>query len=357
MIDSKNFTPEFCSILDTAIAQGASDIHLTSGTPPMLRIDTILRPLDVPVYTAETVESLVAEFIGKEKYDGIKRTKAELDFAFSYKSLRFRSNVYFQRGCLSASLRILPNKVRSLEELGASPELAKLLEKNQGLLIISGPTGHGKSTTLAAMVRYISEKRRAHIVTIEDPIEYLLENKKSIISQREVGIDTFSFASALRSTLREDADVVLLGEIRDLESIEVAMQIAETGHLVLTTLHTNSAAQTADRIVDVFPTYKQDQIRVQLSEVLIGICSQRLIPKISGGRVLVNELLIVNPAVRALIREGKTYQLPNLIQTSLSEGMVSLDRSLADLVIKGEISIDDAMAWSLDPKSLKTLIY
>jgi twitching motility protein PilT len=232
-----------------------------------------------------------------------------------------------------------------------------MLEHNQGLVIVSGPTGHGKSTTLAAMVNQILHERRAHLVTIEDPIEYVFTSQKSIISQREVGIDTPSFASALRAALREDPDIVLLGEMRDQETMEAALQIAETGHLVLTTLHTNSAAQTANRIIDVFPPHQQEQVRVQLSEVLLGIASQRLLPRVQGGRVLASEIMIANSAVRSLIREGKTHQIPNLIQTSAAEGMMGLDKSLAELVSRGEVSIDDALAWSLDPKTLKMMIY
>ena len=224
-------------------------------------------------------------------------------------------------------------------------------------MIITGPTGHGKSTTLASMINQVASEKRGHIITIEDPIEYSFENKKSMISQREVGVDTPSFGMALRAALREDPDMVLVGEMRDMETVEAALQMAETGHLVLTSLHTNSAAQTADRIIDMFPSSQHSQVRMQFSEVLLGIISQRLLPKVQGGRVLATEVLMVNMAVRSLIREGKTHQIPNLIQTSAAEGMVSLDKALAELVGRGEVAIDDALSWSLDPKALKMMIY
>jgi twitching motility protein PilT len=228
---------------------------------------------------------------------------------------------------------------------------------SQGFVIITGPTGHGKSTTLAAMINQINHTRSEHIVTIEDPIEYVFEHEKSIISQREVGSDTNSFSRALRSALREDPNVVLIGEMRDLETIEAALTIAETGHLVFTTLHTNSAAQAADRIVDVFPPHQQQQVRMQLANVLLGVVSQRLIPKAQGGRVAACEIMIANSAVRNTIREGKTHQLGNIIQTSAAEGMISMDKVLAELVSKGDITIDSALTWAMDPKAFKMMVY
>jgi twitching motility protein PilT len=324
---------------------------------PMLRIDSLLRPVDIPPYTVEKVNEMIGGFLGEKLLQRLVSTRRELDFSFSYSKIRFRCNIFFQKGSLAASLRLLPNEIRDLASLGVPTVVGKMLEHNQGLVIVSGPTGHGKSTTLAAMVNQILHERRAHLVTIEDPIEYVFTSQKSIISQREVGIDTPSFASALRAALREDPDIVLLGEMRDQETMEAALQIAETGHLVLTTLHTNSAAQTANRIIDVFPPHQQEQVRVQLSEVLLGIASQRLLPRVQGGRVLASEIMIANSAVRSLIREGKTHQIPNLIQTSAAEGMMGLDKSLAELVSRGEVSIDDALAWSLDPKTLKMMIY
>jgi len=357
-MNSIQLTPEFIRLLDTGIDNKASDVHILANSAPVLRIDGSLRPIaDMPALTPESATTLLSQFVGLERSEQLMTTRKEIDFSFSYRDLRFRANVFLQKGSIAASIRILPKQMRDLEELGIPVAAGKLLDHNQGLIIIAGPTGHGKSTTLASMINRIAADRRWHILTIEDPIEYVFEHKKSIIAQREVGSDTTSFASALRTSMREDPDVVLLGEMRDLESIEAAMQIAETGHLVLTTLHTNSAAQTANRIIDVFPPHQQDQVRIQFSEVLLGILSQRLLPRIQGGRVLACELMLANAAVRSILRDGKTHQLPNLIQTSAAEGMVSLDKSLADLVSRGEISIDDALAWSLDPKALKMMIY
>jgi twitching motility protein PilT len=357
MAEVQTTNQEFAALLDQAISMGGSDLHIMSNAAPMVRVDGILRALDMPPYTAEKATEMIVGFIGHALHEKILATRKELDFSFSYRELRFRCNTFFQRGVLAASLRLLPNVVRDLTTLGVPPVVGKLLEHNQGLIIVSGPTGHGKSTTLASMLSKLSAERRGHIITIEDPIEYVFEHKKCVVSQREVGIDTPSFSSALRAALREDPDIVLVGEMRDLETMEAALQIAETGHLVLTTLHTNSAAQTANRIIDVFPPHQQDQVRIQLSEVLLGVVSQRLLPKVQGGRVLASEVLVANSAVRAIIREGKTHQLPNLIQTSAAEGMVSLDKALAELVARGEVSIDDALAWSLDPKALKMMIY
>jgi twitching motility protein PilT len=285
------------------------------------------------------------------------RQRKEIDFSFGYQQMRFRTNVFYQKGYVSASLRLIPLSVKTIDQLGLPPILEKFTLPSQGFVIITGPTGHGKSTTLAAMIEHINSDRSEHIITIEDPIEYVFEHKKSIISQREVGSDTNSFGRALRSALREDPNVVLVGEMRDLETIEAALTLAETGHLVFTTLHTNSASQTADRIIDIFPPHQQQQVRMQLANVLLGVVSQRLLPRISGGRVLACEIMLANSAVRNTIREGKTHQLPNIIQTSASEGMISLDKVLAELVSKGEITIDDALAWSLDPKAFKMMVY
>ncbi len=353
----KTLGAELTFLLDYAIEKGASDLHILADSSPMIRVDTVLLPVDKPVYDADKANEVITSLIGAQLLERVTQTRKELDFSFSYKGLRFRCNVFFNKGVLSASLRLLQNEVPDFDALGVPQIADKLIQHNQGLLIVSGPTGHGKSTTLASMVNRIAAARRAHIITIEDPIEYVFQHKKSIISQRELGSDTPSFGSALRAALREDPDVVLVGEMRDLETMEAALQIAETGHLVLSTLHTNSAAQTADRIIDVFPPHQQPQVRAQLSSVLLGVISQRLLPRTKGGRVLATEVMVANAAVRAIVREGKTHQLPNLIQTSASEGMISLDKSLAELVSKGEISIDDAMAWSLDPKALKMLVY
>ena len=343
--------------LDTAIDKKASDLHLTVGIIPMLRIDG--RLVGVPgeaVLTTETNEKLVKSLMNTEQNERLAEKK-EIDFSFGYKNFRFRTNVYFQKGYLSASLRLITSEIRPLADLGLPPILEKFTVPSQGFVVIAGPTGHGKSTTLAAMVDHINKQRTDHIITIEDPIEYVFEHKKSIVSQREIGSDTYSFSRALRAALREDPNVVLVGEMRDLETIEAALTVAETGHLVFTTLHTNSAAQTTDRIIDVFPPHQQQQVRMQLANVLQGVVSQRLIPKTQGGRVVACEIMMANSAVKNLIREGKTHQLNNIIQTSASEGMIGLDKVLAELVSKGDITLDDALTWSLDPKTFKAMVY
>lgn len=349
--------PQMKKLLDLAIEHKASDLHLTIGVSPVLRIDGRLStvPDEAPL-NAETVGRLIASFMTEDQMAKLKVQK-ELDFSFGYQTTRFRTNVYFQKGNFAASLRFIPRLIKGLTELGLPPILEKFTMPSQGFLIITGPTGHGKSTTLAALVSKINDTRSEHIVTIEDPIEYVFEHKKSIISQREVGSDTNSFARALRSALREDPNVILIGEMRDLETIDAALTLAETGHLVFTTLHTNSAAQTADRIIDVFPPHQQQQVRMQLANVLLGVVSQRLIPRTSGGRMVACEIMVANSAVRAVIREGKTHQLSNIIQTSASEGMISMDKVLAELVSKGEITIDNALAWALDPKAFKMMVY
>jgi twitching motility protein PilT len=352
-----NIRIELSQLLDSAIDQRASDLHIQAGSAPMLRIDGVLRPLDLPAYDAGKAHEVITGLIGSALHETMGPGHEELDMGFSYREVRFRVNAFYTSGNLAASLRLLKKENLDMQKLGIAPVLASMCERSQGLIVVSGPTGHGKSTTLASLINHISEQRRSHIITIEDPVEYIFESKKSLISQREIGSDTRSFATALRAALREDPDVVLVGEMRDLETIEAALQLAETGHLVLTTVHTNSAAQTAERIIGAFPPNQQSQVRQQLSEMLLGIVSQRLVPRIQGGRVLASEVLVANPAVRTILREGKTHQLPNLIQTSAAEGMITLEKSLANLVISGEISMDDAMEWAVDQKNLKSLVY
>ncbi|MDO8513154.1 MAG: type IV pilus twitching motility protein PilT [bacterium] len=348
---------EMKSLLDQAIDKRASDLHLTVGLPPTLRIDgRLIAVADKGVLNAEDCEKLILSIMLPEQIEKLRQRK-EIDFSFGYQQMRFRTNVFYQKGYLSAALRSISLKIKTIEELGLPPILEKFTLPSQGFVIITGPTGHGKSTTLAALIEHINQTRSEHIITIEDPIEYVFEHKKSIVTQREISSDSNSFARALRSALRQDPDVILVGEMRDLETIDAALTLAETGHLVFTTLHTNSASQTADRIIDVFPPHQQQQIRMQLANVLLGVISQRLLPRISGGRVLACEIMMANSAVRNTIREGKTHQLPNVIQTSASEGMISLDKVLAELVSKGEITIDDALAWSLDPKAFKMMVY
>ena len=352
----KSYGREIDSIMAEAVKRNSSDIHITANVPVMLRIDGKLEPYQDQLDKKHS-ESIILSFMDDFQKERLKREK-EVDFSFSYeKDVRFRVNVFYQRGDLSASMRLIPSKIKTFEELGLPPVIEKFTTPSQGFVIVTGPTGHGKSTSLASMVDHINHTRKEHIITIEDPIEYMFKNDKSIIEQREVYSDTRSFARALRSALREDPNVILIGEMRDLETISAALTLAETGHLVYTTLHTNDAAQTADRIIDVFPPHQQQQVRQQLANVLLGVVSQRLLPRSSGGRIIACEILIANNAVRNVIREGKTHQLPNIIQTSVSEGMITLDKVLAELVSKGEVSLDDALAWASDPKSFKMKVY
>jgi len=354
--DNEKF-PVFSRILELAISKGASDIHIVVGSHPLLRIDGRLLPVtSQQPLNLEVVNSLLSEIAAPELLKQVKE-KNEVDFSFQFDGTRFRTNIYLQKDLPSASLRLISNNVKSYTELGLPPIIEYFTSQSQGLVVISGPTGHGKSTTLASMVQKINLERREHIITIEDPIEYLFSSQKSLVSQREVGNDTKSFPDALRSALREDPNVILIGEMRDLETIESALTMAETGHLVLTTLHTNSAAQTIDRIVGVFPAYQQQQIRSQLASVLLGVVSQRLIPKISGGRVVATEVMVSNSAIATLIRDNKIHQIPNVIQTSASEGMILLDKVLAELVSRGDVSLEDALTWSISPKSLKMMVY
>jgi twitching motility protein PilT len=348
---------EMIKYLDFAVEKKASDLHLTVGIPPTVRIDGKLLAIpEAPVCTAEKIKEFISSFTQAEMIDKFK-LKKELDFSFGYKEMRFRVNIYYQKGCEAVSLRLIPKQIKTIKELGLPPILERFTEHSQGFVILTGPTGSGKSTTLAALINNINETQRKHIITVEDPIEYVFEHNKSIISQREIGPDTDSFSSALRSALREDPDVVLVGEMRDLETIEAALTIAETGHLVFATLHTNSASQTADRIISVFPSHLRQQVSSQLASVLLGVISQRLIPKVNGGRVMAAEIMIASSAIKSLIREGKTYQIPNVIQTSASEGMISLDKVLAEYVSRGDITLEDALTWAQDPKSFKMMVY
>ncbi len=344
-------------LLAAAIEYKASDLHLAVGVKPVLRIDGKLAVVpNEKVLDSRAATHLIKSLMTDEQIEKLKKDK-ELDFSFSYEDTRFRTNVFYQRGELEASLRLIPKQIKTLKELALPPILEKFTNHSQGLVIICGPTGHGKSTTLASLINLINYNQSKHIITIEDPIEYVFEHKKSIVSQREVGNDTHSFSNALKSSLREDPDVLLVGEMRDLESIEATITLAETGHLVFTTLHTNSASQTTDRIIDVFPPHQQAQVKSQLANVLLGVVSQRLIPRISGGRISACEIMIANSAIKNLIRDSKTHQMANIIQTSASEGMVTLDKVLAELVAKGEITIENALTWAIDPKDLKMSIY
>lgn len=344
-------------VIDSAIDKKATDILLTCDMAPIFRIDGRMGPLaeHAPITTEITTE-WIKSTMSPGQFQAFS-TQKEMDYSFSHADNRIRANAFFQKGLPGLSMRVLPSVIKNYQELGLPPILSSFTNQRKGFVIICGPTGHGKSTTLASMVEEINQTKQAHIVTIEDPVEYVFKHKKSVISQREVGVDTHSFSRALRSSLREDPDVILVGEMRDFETVDAALSLAETGHLVLSTLHTNSAAQTADRMVDMFPPYLQEPARKQLANVLLGVVSQRLVPKIGGGRIIAAEILVSTPAVRTMIREGKSHQLDNIISTSASDGMISLDKVIAELISRGEISLDDGLMWSNDPKAVKTMLY
>jgi twitching motility protein PilT len=323
----------------------------------MLRVDGSLVPLTGQgKLSEETVENLVFSLLDEDQKQILLRDK-EFDFSFAFGDLgRFRVNAFHERGNLAAAMRLIPNQIRSIEQLGLPPVLNKFTSYPRGLVLVTGPTGSGKSTTLAALVNKINDERAAHIITIEDPIEYTHQSRKSVIVQREVHYDTYSFSTALRSSLREDPDVVLIGEMRDLETIAAAITIAETGHLVFATLHTNSASQSIDRMVDVFPPHQQPQVRAQLGNILTAVCSQRLIPALGGGRVAAAEILVATSAVRNIIREGKNYQLEAVIQTGSEYGMQNMDRTLVNLIHNGIISYDEARNYAVDIEELDRLM-
>jgi twitching motility protein PilT len=335
-------------LLKLMIEKGASDLHITTGTPPRLRIDGRLVPIDHPVLAAPDTKALCYSVLTDAQKHRFEE-HSELDFSFGLKGLsRFRGNVFMQRGAVAGAFRNVPFSVRSFQELGLPEMVQEIAKKPRGLVLVTGPTGCGKSTTLAAMIDKINADRYSHIVTIEDPIEYLHAHKKCLVNQREVTADTVSFKTALRHILRQDPDVVLIGEMRDLETIEAALTVAETGHLTLATLHTNSAVQTLNRIIDVFPPHQQEQVRVQLSFVVEAIIAQQLIPKKSGqGRVISVEILIPTPAIRNLIREDKIHQIYSIMQTGQAQsGMQTMNQSLFELYTRGLISYDEAIGRS-----------
>ena len=336
-------------LLEEIVRKNASDLHLHVGLPPMMRLDGALTPIaGYQKLNAEEVETLVFAILDEDQRRILLKDK-EFDFSFAFGDLgRFRVNAFHERGNLAASLRLIPNQIKTIAELGMPPVIQNFAEFPRGLVLITGPTGSGKSTTLAALVDKINSEKAQHIITIEDPIEFTHKSKRSAVVQREVHYDTYSFSAALRSALRQDPDIVLIGEMRDLETISAAITIAETGHLVFATLHTNSAAQSIDRMIDVFPPHQQPQVRSQLANVLQGICAQRLIPAIGGGRVVSAEVLVANPAVRNIIREGKTHQLDAVIQTGADQGMQTMDRTLVKLVQTGVITYDNAREYAVD---------
>ncbi len=349
--------PRIEILLEEVIKKKASDLHLQVGLPPMLRVDGAL--MGVPgteTLTEETIEALIFAVLDEDQKQILLKDK-EFDFSFAFGDLgRFRVNAFHERGNLASAMRLIPNEILTIEQLGLPPIVNKFADYPRGLVLVTGPTGSGKSTTLAALIHKINMERAAHIITIEDPIEFTHSSKKSVIVQREVHYDTYSFSAALRSSLRQDPDVVLIGEMRDLETIAAAITIAETGHLVFATLHTNSAAQSVDRMVDVFPPHQQPQIRAQLANILMAICAQRLLPAIGGGRVAAAEILIATPAVRNIIREGKSHQLEAVIQTGADQGMQSMDKTLVNMIHSGVVTYDEARMIAVDVDELDRLM-
>lgn len=356
-MDTQNTSLRIETLLEDVIRHKASDLHLQVGLPPILRIDGSLVPANnTTVLDAEKVEQLIFSILDEDQQQILVKDK-EFDFSFAFGDLgRFRVNAFQERGNLAAAMRLIPNQIQSIESLGMPAIVNEFATYPRGLVLVTGPTGSGKSTTLAALVDKINSEKAHHIITIEDPVEFTHTSKKSVVVQREVHYDTYSFSAALRSSLRQDPDVVLIGEMRDLETISAAITIAETGHLVFATLHTNSAAQSIDRMIDVFPPHQQPQIRAQLSNILMAICSQRLVPSIGGGRVAAAEILIATPAVRNIIREGKTHQLDAVIQTSGDIGMQSMDKTLYGMVQAGTITLDQARNYAVDLSELERMM-
>ena len=338
--------------LDRLLEVGGSDLLISCGSPPRLRRDGRLEALDGVLLTPAAVEPMVRGLLDENQWHELQ-TRRNVDFAFTWRErVRIRGNAYFQRGALAAAFRMLPLRIPTFEELGVPESVYKLIDRHQGLILVTGPTGSGKSTTLAAMIDYVNRNRPCHIVTVEDPIEYVHQHQAALVDQRQVGIDTPSFVEALRAVFREDPDVVLIGEMRDLETMASALSIAETGHLVLATVHTNDASQAVDRILDAFPMGQVQQARVQLAACLAGVIYQQLLPAVGGGRVAAFEILIATSAVRSLVKEGKTNQLRNVMQTSLREGSQTLERSLSELLHSGVVTERDARSRSLYPQEI-----
>ncbi len=352
-----NHTTYLKKLLEITIKIQASDLHLSVGYPPVLRIADQLIPLvREKKLLPEESESLAFTLMTNEQKERLPREK-EVDFSYNFEDkARFRINIFLQKGYISSALRLIPTKIKTIEELNLPSILHLFTKANQGFVLICGPSSQGKSTTLAALIDEINHTRAEHIITIEDPIEYVFEPDKAVIDQREVYQDSLSFARALRSTFRQDPDVIMVGEMRDLETMATAITAAETGHLVFATLHTNSAGQTVHRIVDSFPSGQQSQIRAQLSGSLLGVVSQRLIPRIKGGLIPACEVMIAPPAIGNLIRENKIHEIPMVIETSAEIGMISLNRSLATLVKMREISLENAINYSLNPEELRMLV-
>ncbi len=357
MDNSGQFEVRIETLLEEVVRRNASDLHLQFGLPPIMRIDGALTPITgARPLNQETLQQVIFATLDEDQRKIFLKDK-EFDYSFAFGDIaRFRVNIFHERGKMAAAFRLIPNKIQSLSELGLPSIVETFADFPRGLVLVTGPTGSGKSTTLAAIIDKINREKSRHIITIEDPIEFTHKSQRSIIVQREVHYDTFSFSAALRSALREDPDVVLIGEMRDLETIQSAITIAETGHLVFATLHTNSAAQSIDRMIDVFPSHQQPQVRTQLSNMLMAICAQRLVPAINGGRIAAAEIMIANPAIRALIRDGKTFQLDTAIQTGADQGMQTMDRTLAKLVQTGVITYESAREFAVDINELNRLV-
>lgn len=352
-----NYKTELQSLIEVVVRERGSDLHLSAGAFPMVRADSALIPLQQKSrLTGDDTRAFLMELLRPEQKERFLRDQ-EVDFSYQHKAgVRFRGNGYVQQGSVAVALRLISNEIKQLSDLNLPPLLETFTQLQQGFFLVVGPVGQGKSTTLASMIEIINQTRTEHIVTIEDPIEYLFEAKKALIDQREVHIDTKDFPTALKSVFRQDVDVIMVGEMRSPETISTAVTAAETGHLVFSTLHTNNASQTIDRIIDSFPPEQQDQIRTQLAGSLTGIFSQRLVPRISGGLIPAYELLINNNAVQNLIRERRTHEINTVIETGASEGMIDMNRALAELVRRGEITPENAMSRATNPKTFERLI-
>jgi twitching motility protein PilT len=352
-----DYKKELEDLVLTVVHEAASDLHLVVGRHPTIRVSGELVPLvKKSVLLPEDTDGILSHLLEAQNKKLFYETK-EMDFSFSFgKEARFRGNAFFQKGTIAIALRLIPKKIKTITELALPPVLEMFTKRKQGFFLVVGPVGQGKSTTLAAMIEMVNRERAENIITIEDPIEYVFTPDRSIISQREVRFDTLDFKTALHACFREDVDIILIGEMRGLETISTAVTAAETGHMVFSTLHTNNAAQTIDRIIDSFPPDQQDQIRIQLGGSLAGIFSQRLVPRVSGGLVPAYELLINNSAVANLIRERRTHEIPMVIETSSESGMIDMNRSLAELVRKGEIAAEKAYLHSFNPRALERMI-
>lgn len=350
-------TPKIEVLLEECVKRKASDLHVQYGLPPILRVDGELTPINgMPALNEAMLKDIIFATLDEDQQKIYLKDK-EFDYSFAFGDIaRFRVNAFHERGKMAAAFRLIPNQIKSIDDLGMPAILESFAEYPRGLVLVTGPTGSGKSTTLAALIDKINREKSRHIITIEDPIEFTHKSQRSVIVQREVHYDTFSFSAALRSVLREDPDVVLIGEMRDLETIQAAITTAETGHLVFATLHTNSAAQSIDRMIDVFPAHQQPQVRAQLANILMAICAQRLVPAIGGGRVVAAEIMIANAAIRSLIRDGKTYQIDTSIQTGAEQGMQTMDRTLAKLVQTGVITYDSAREYAVDMNELNRYV-